>query len=299
MKLATTTGDFAAYTTDNIKAIEYIAEAGFKYIDYSFCIDHRNRTGVFGDDENYLDKLMQRIKNLDVELVQSHAPFESFSLEKEQTMLVNDITKCVRVCSKLGIRTIVVHTGYGHNFSQEETFEKNKQFFAPILRVAEDCGIYVLAENFNKMCANGVYWIDNASDLYEFINYVNHPMLKAVWDTGHANLQDMTQHSELKILGKYVMGLHVHDNYGDDDKHTAPFLGTLNIDSLMTGLIDIDYKGYFTFEAGNIFSSMNNRRHFDGENRLLKAPLDLRIKAEKLLYEIGKTILDAYNCFEE
>ena len=87
MKLATTTGDFAAYTTDNIKAIEYIAEAGFKYIDYSFCIDHSNRTGVFGDDENYLDKLMQRIKNLDVELVQSHAPFESFSLEKEQTML--------------------------------------------------------------------------------------------------------------------------------------------------------------------------------------------------------------------
>ena len=37
----------------------------------------------------------------------------------------------------------------------------------------------------------------------------------------------------------------------------------------------------------------------DGENRLLKVPLELRIKAENLLYEIGKTIFDVYNCFKE
>jgi len=33
--------------------------------------------------------------------------------------------------------------------------------------------------------------------------------------------------------------------------------------------------------------------------RLWKAPLSLRIQAEKLLYETGKTILSAYDCFEE
>ena len=37
MKLATTTSDFAKYTPSPIKALEYIREAGFKYVDYSFC----------------------------------------------------------------------------------------------------------------------------------------------------------------------------------------------------------------------------------------------------------------------
>ena len=36
MKLATTTGDFYGYAKDQFEAIDYISEAGFKYLDYSF-----------------------------------------------------------------------------------------------------------------------------------------------------------------------------------------------------------------------------------------------------------------------
>ena len=147
------------------------------------------------------------------------------------------------------------------------------------------------------MFMDGVYWIDNAGDLCEFVDYVNHPNLKAVWDTGHGNLQDMPQHEQLKILGDRVMALHVQDNRGDDDHHVAPFFGTLNLDSVMKGLTDIGYSGYFTFESDNFFS--RERRGFDGENRLSLPPVDLMIKAENLLYEIGKSILSAYNCYEE
>ena len=35
------------------------------------------------------------------------------------------------------------------------------------------------------------------------------------------------------------------------------------------------------------------------DKRLLEAPLSLRIKAEEFMYEIGKTTLEAYGCFEE
>ena len=38
---------------------------------------------------------------------------------------------------------------------------------------------------------------------------------------------------------------------------------------------------------------------FEGNIRLLRVPLEIRIKGEALLYEIGKYILTAYDCFEE
>ena len=41
MKLATTTGDFNAYTGDPIESLKYIREAGFRYADYSFSLAKR------------------------------------------------------------------------------------------------------------------------------------------------------------------------------------------------------------------------------------------------------------------
>ena len=168
-----------------------------------------------------------------------------------------------------------------------------------LLTYAEPHGVNILVENFNKMCVDGLYWIDNAPDLRALIDYVDHPLFHAVWDAGHANMQEMPQDEALRIVGSHVRALHVQDNMGKDDIHIAPLFGTLNLDSFMHGLQDIGYKGYFTFEAGNVFLGGSWRRPFDKDQRMLNAPLSLRIKAEELLYEIGKATLEAYGCFEE
>ena len=67
----------------------------------------------------------------------------------------------------------------------------------------------------------------------------------------------------------------------------------------MYGLKDIGYNGYFTFEADSMFMPPHRKRQFEGDTRLLRVPLEIRIKGEALLYEIGKYILTAYDCFEE
>jgi sugar phosphate isomerase/epimerase len=149
------------------------------------------------------------------------------------------------------------------------------------------------------MCVEGLYWIDNAPDLRALIDYVDHPLFHACWDAGHGNMQEMPQDEALRILGEHVYALHIQDNLGTADSHIAPFCGSLNLDAVMHGLKDIDYKGYFTFESGNILLPASYRRPFEKDQRLAKAPLGLRIKAENLLYEMGKYILDAYDCFEE
>ena len=157
----------------------------------------------------------------------------------------------------------------------------------------------ILVENFNKMCIDGLYWIDNATDLLAMIECVNHPLFHAVWDVGHANMQDMPQDEELRLLGSHVRALHIQDNMGDDDNHLCPFLGTLNLDAVMHGLFDIGYEGYFTFEVGRFFTPAEKRRKSDRDTRLADAPIELRDAFERYLFDLGKCVLEKYNCFEK
>ena len=299
MKLATTTGDFSAYTDSQTEAMGYIRQAGFRYLDYNFGLDYCSRGGIYGEDLcGYLDGVMTCAEKLGVRFVQAHAPMGK-PIAQDNAAFIADTARCIEACGRLGIPNLVVHSGYESGLSREQTFERNKAFFAPLLACAEQYDVNILVENFNKMHVEGLYWIDNAPDLSAFIAYVDHPRLHAVWDTGHGNMQEMPQDEALRLLGTQVYALHVQDNMGDNDTHMAPFFGTLNLDSLMHGLAEIGYQGYFTFESGNILLPARKRRTYEKDSRLLCAPLALRIKAESFLYEIGRHVLEAYGCFEE
>ncbi len=288
MKLATTTGDFGAYTYDQIKITEYLKEAGFDYVDYSFEIDYNNRNGIYASDwKNYIKKLSEHCVEIGVKLIQSHSPIGK-PLADNNDNFINDTKRCIEACGELKIKNVVVHSGYAPGISKKECFERNKIFYEKLLPLAEKYEVTILTENFNKMSIEGMYWIDNASDLLELIEYVNHPLFHAVWDCGHANMQKMTQEQEVTLLGEHIKGLHIHDNNGEKDHHLYPFLGTLNMDSLIAGLKKIGYDGYFTFEAERFLKPTV------AENSCFKVDLELKLAAEKMLYTMGKKLMECY-----
>ncbi len=301
MKLATTTGDFLSYVNSQQESMACIRQCGFRYIDYSFGGDYAARTGVYAAGwKAYLEDVKRAADRLGVQFVQAHSPMGSPIRRGDyHAAFVEDTRRCIDACAALGVKNLVVHSGYEMGISREECFERNRDFFMELLTYSEPLGVNILVENFNKMCVEGMYWIDNAPDLRALIDFVDHPLFHAVWDTGHANMQEMPQDEALRLVGSHVYALHVQDNMGDTDAHVAPFFGTLNLDSVMHGLMDIGYQGYFTFESGNIFLPGKKRRQYAGDQKLLNAPLSLRMKAECLLYEIGKCALSAYGCYEE
>ena len=301
MRLATTTGDFSRYAQTQQQCMEYISRAGFKYVDYNFGKDYNQRDGVYSADwREYLEDVKRAADRLGLKFVQSHTPMgKPLAGGDYHAQFVEDNRRCIEACAILGIPYTVIHSGYEMHISKEECFDRNRDFFNELLPLAESLGVTILVENFNKMCVDGMYWIDNAPDLLTMIEHVNRPSFQAVWDAGHANMQEMPQDEALRLLGSHVKALHVQDNMGDTDAHMAPVFGTLSLDSLIHGLMDIGYSGYFTFEAGNFFLPPKARRPFDADERLRDASLELRIKAEALLYDIGKWALSSYGLFEE
>ena len=301
MKLATTTGDFYSYTGSQEESLAHIRAAGFRYADYSFNCDYNPRSGVFSDDYiRYFDHILCATEKIGIKLVQAHAQLGyRRPLEDPDGSFLADTLRCVDACGAWNIPNLVVHSGYTPGISADETIKRNKAFFTPLLERAEKYGINILVENFNKMTKADTYWIDNAPDLLKLIELVDHPLFHAVWDVGHANLNPMPQDEALRMLGKHVKALHIQDNMGSSDNHYPPFMGTLNMDSVMCGLQDIDYDGYFTFEVRNKFAPSDKRRTFSRSTLLANPPLALRDAYEKYLYELGKCILEAYDCFEE
>ena len=298
MKLATTTGDFAAYTSSQAEALEHIRKAGFRYADYNFCTDYRLQNGVYSKNfKGYIEQIAEQTDRLGLRLIQAHAPMGK-PLEDGGALLAATLP-CIDACGAWGISNLVVHSGYTHGLTPAETFARNKEFFMPLLERAEQYGIHILVENFNKMRPDGPYWIDNAPDLLRMIECVDHPLFHAVWDVGHANMQEMPQDEALRLIGKHVYALHIQDNMGDRDSHLVPFLGSLNLDAVMCGLSDIGYNGYFTFEVGGFFAPAKSRRPYERSTRLASAPIELRDAFEAYLYALGKCVLESYGCFEE
>ena len=177
-----------------------------------------------GDWRPYADKLLKLADERGLQFVQAHAPMGSPLAKNGQYESFMQLTKqSIEAAAYLGIPNIVVHSGYVKDMSKEETFKKNVLFYEELLRVAEKCNITVLTENFNKMVFPDYYWIDSAEAELELVERVNHPLLQACWDVGHGNLQELSQHEALGLLGSHVRGVHIQDNCGNDDTHFMPY----------------------------------------------------------------------------
>lgn len=295
MKLATTTGDFNYYCPDYESKIEALFKSGFKYIDISF-FEIDTLDALRQDDwEDYFKRLRERAEALGLSFVQSHSPFIIFGtqLEPEHIELTR---RSVVATGILGAENIVVHP-------MAYSKEGNRAFYENFFPAMEKYGVNVLVEN----TGNTLTGDEKPDRLYtgrqmrDLIEYINHPLFHACWDTGHANLEGH-QRQDILDLGEHLRAIHFNDNKGLRDDHMIPFCGSLKIDEVMTALKDINYDGYFTFECSNMKGPSPKRvqrRATGNKNALTAVSLELKIMEEKLLYEVGKYILNHYGLFEE
>ena len=305
MKLATTTGDFDRFLKTHQERIDAVMDAGFRYIDLNMYTINENDELLISDhwDRN-AKTILENTQKRGGTFVQAHSP--SGNPLSENTTAADDLVKAtiraIDVCGVLGIPNIVVHAGMYNGIGKEESFEKNKDFFRKLFPAMERNNVNVLCENSTKKNMGNMYFTNTGADMREFVEYVDHPLFHACWDTGHGNCEG-SQYTEITDLGKELYALHINDNSGRGDEHVLPYFGTMNLDEIMNALIDIQYNGYFTFESSSSLRPshywLGNRKEFEKDSRLAHPQLFMQKQLEKLLYDMGVYILEQYHCFEE
>lgn len=303
MKLATTTGEFIEYKSCPKEAVRQFKGTKFKYLDLNFCESVYEGSPFIAENwKDMIKETQEEANELGMTFVQAHSPDGGAAplldtLEGED--FVRYTIRSIEACAILGIKNIVVHSGAYRYMSSKEFFDKNLAFYRKLFPVMEQTGVNVLVEN-------GCYewgYTRTGKEIKEFLEYAKHPLLHACWDTGHANIVTKDQYTSIMDLGEDLYALHIHDNNGIDDLHSVPYTGTCSFDAIMTGLMDIGYKGYFTFESTRLLipGRLRNSWSHNGEDvsKIQNPTGVLRQEAVKFEYEIGKYILTQYNCFEE
>ena len=302
MKIATTTDNFAFYCNNDLDRIRELHKAGFRYIDLSMYSLTPNSPYMGENWKEAVQELKNEAERLNMKFVQAHSQGGNVlgpDREKADFILRSTI-RSIEICGELGIPNTVVHPGSGQGFTKEEWFEKNKGFYQQLFPAMEKTGVNVLIENNTKANTKDKYWANSAADMVEFLRYVDHPLLHACWDTGHANCEG-AQYNEIQTLGKELYAIHYNDNHGLKDDHVAPVLGRLNHDEVMSALVDVGFKGPFTLECDSSLIKYNcwvgkRRRFGDGERelRLSEPQLFMQRHIEAMMYETAKWMLSSY-----
>lgn len=307
MKLSTNCGGLDNYNLEPADKIRRIAESGFRHIDFQFL----SMADSVWMQDNWPDRatdVLQACSQTGLALVQSHSPIGNPLTTHEREPFLHQTRRSIECCGVLGIPQIVVHPQAYPGMTRSTFLDHNRQFYEALLPTAEKLDVLLLVENIGS--PSDPHFTQTGGELRALVECIDHSLVQACWDTGHANVNQVDQYHSLRTLDHYLRGLHIHDNVGPfftsekgdsrQDLHTLPFLGTVSFDSIIHGLIDIGYTGFFTFEVTVPRRSGWQPFMYNGDHvRTLEMPsLDLCVQLYQTLYAIGQEILGQYNLLD-
>lgn len=233
-----------------------LAEHGFACTDFAMA---NTNTPIYNTSLNNAEKILLHEKRLadeaGIEIVQTHGPWRWPAQDlscADRTERMEKMKKAIHFTSLLGCKKCVVHPIMPYGISDKntpeafETYRMNMEFFTELLKTARQYGVTICLENmpYDKFSLAGV------SSLCKLVGEVNDDYLKICLDTGHSFvLGEATLSSEIKMLGRYLDALHIHDNKMNTDLHLMPYFGNIDWKDFAKALKDIDYKGNFTLET--------------------------------------------------
>lgn len=250
--------------------IQRLYDAGFRRLDMNFwdwCHDPRS---PFVQDgwEAWVAGIAETAARLGVVFTQSHAHVYNFYREPDAPDQFELYRRSIRGSAMLGIPWTVFHPSMIPDKDREAMHADNRRFFAPLVELGEKLGVGLAMENMR----DARFGMDTAEELAAFIDAFGTVRVGACWDTGHAHLAGRNQPESLRALGKRLHALHIQDNFGINDDHTAPHFGSIDWPPILRTLREMAYPHDFTFEAHMI---------------VRRVPEGAKAEAARLLFQIG------------
>jgi D-psicose/D-tagatose/L-ribulose 3-epimerase len=119
---------------------------------------------------------------------------------------------------------------------------------------AKEAGITLALEYLNRF---ECYIITCATDLVRFVKDINHPNLKLMYDTFHANIEEKDVAQAIRDSAELCIHFHIAEN----DRST-PGKGSVDWATTFSTLKEINYNGMLTIEAfGQAIPAMVSSMH--------------------------------------
>jgi sugar phosphate isomerase/epimerase len=241
-----------------------LAAAGFDGIDLPF-YQHRDELD-WADDAvagAWADQRATWAQDAGLQWVQAHGPFfDMFGTDNQAQRSRESCRHAVKVCGRLGIPWMVLHpdifTGAFDADHINAMQKGNVEFFRSLLDDCEKHNVGIAIENifdhYAKSRGCERYFAGIPAEQCALIDELNHPLIGACWDTGHAHMNHQDQRAGIVALGDRLKAIHIQETCAgvDRDDHVLPYSISnpgVDWDGVTAGLREINFPGPFTFEV--------------------------------------------------
>ena len=274
LKLSITTGGWFYGEPDRAQdAFSYIRDIGFEALDYDlsrtlgyWLIEKGERTDYF---DAPMPEILERyspmkaaMESTGISISMAHGIFPMYTdaAPSMHDYLIACTEKLLAVCQYLGCPALVVHPITRRDRTLEK--EMNLSMYRRLIPAARKYGVKICLENM--FAVFGTHSHRRAcSDIGEACWYIDTLNAEAgeelfgfCYDVGHANLLGNNLYEDLKLLGKRLTVLHIHENDGMYDLHMIPYtqtnpahVSTTDWEGFLRGLREIGYEGPLNFET--------------------------------------------------
>ncbi len=200
--------------------------------------------GIFiwqDEDEKRIAEVVKNARQINLEIETMHLRFEGCNhlwLDDEQGQnYVKQIIRGVELAYMHQIPTVIMHTVA--KLIHPPTAVIGLERIKTILELCQKYKINLAIENIRELS-----YID-----YVFDNIYS-PYLKMCLDFGHTNcFTYKINQVDFNKYAPYIICLHIHDNWGENDDHLLPFEGEIDFEYIAKSLKKIFYQGPLTSEA--------------------------------------------------
>ena len=194
-----------------------------------------------------------------IEIHQAHGPWDKLDIELSQDFsyekfrnLLEIRKRSISACPYLGCKNWVIHPIFPYTSDdtlkgmEEETYKRNVEFYSELVETAREYDVTICFENMPHVR----FSLAEVDKIKLVIDEIGDEHFKACLDTGHVNCFTTRNLGDaVRVLGKDLRVLHVHDNKVVRDSHEFPYFGTADWDSFYEGLVDVGYNGVFNLET--------------------------------------------------
>ncbi len=288
-KLSTEIGTLRECTNEQ-KAIEILAQAGFDAIDYSFSpwLEKGEMPWNGKEYPAYSVEINKIAKDNGIYFNQAHAPFffdMSYFPDWNKEILPLQV-RCMEACALLDIPHMCVHPIHhlNYRFNKDEIWKINEEYYHLLLPYAKDFGVKIALENMFGFDSRRHCMIpdmfSNPSEYCEFYDKLDDSeSFMCLVDTGHCGIVGEDAGDTIRTLGRRVTALHLNDNMFCNDGHLIPLQGLIDWNDVMKALAQVNYQGDFTLEALHVYRGMDE---------------DFFLTQAKYLHDIGRYLISKF-----
>lgn len=250
-----------SYITDNMSeyiraGLEFLKATGFDAADFNL----QSLLPVDGAWQPVVEQALKDSAELEIPIKVCHLPLynQKVASDPEYAALFNKrMLFSIDAAKALGVQHAVLHPGSQtvtvKAYDRQKQYDMSLAHLTPFAEYAAKVGVDLALENMPPLpgTRQTCRFCSNAEDLCELVDALD---MSICWDFGHANISGFKQSDALAYIGKRLKVVHIHDNSGIEDAHSAPFMGNVDWVDAMHGLALAGYEGPLNYEvsAGRI-----------------------------------------------